>query len=369
MLDACRAWVEADVKKLVGNYKKVRDFVAPSSVMAIAKAEAYGHGAAPYCRVLSDAGCEAFAVAAAAEAVSLREAGIKGLIFVLGWTDPEAAETLVKYDITVSAVSYAHALAMSKRGLPVKMHVAVDTGMKRLGEPFDSPLLRKIYDLPNIKITGTYSHLAMADSMEPEDLAFTEAQIKRFDETVAALKASGANVGKLHLQASYGIVNQTEKHYDFVRPGLLLFGVKSLGSDVEKTDLGLEPVLSVRARIASVKPVKKGETAGYNRHFTADKDCEIADVSIGYCDILPRCYYKNGGYLLINGRKAPVVDLCMDQLLADVTGLSASEGGVATVIGKDGDAFIPVEEVALKCGTISNEILSRIHSRVGVVYK
>lgn len=370
MLEKCRAWVEIDTEILKSNYRNVCDFIKPSSVMAIAKAEAYGHGAVPFCKALAAEGCEAFAVATVAEAIDLRKNGIEGIIFVLGWADPAVAKEICENDITVSAVSFNHAKNMSETGYPVKMHVAIDTGMKRLGEPFDSNELVDIYRLPNIKITGSYSHLAMADSMEEDDLEFTRLQIKRFDETVAALTKKGIDVGALHLQASYGIVNQAEKHYDFVRPGLLLFGIKSLEDDVCKNDLSLSPALSIRARVASVKEVKKGETAGYNRHFTAQRDSLIADITVGYCDFLPRNYFKNGGYLLANGKKAPIVDLCMDQLLADVTDVGKiKEGDTVTLIGTDGNEKITAEEIAKKCGTISNEIVSRIHSRMGVVYK
>ncbi len=370
MVETSRAWVEIDTEILKSNYKKVASFVSPSSVMAIAKAEAYGHGAVPFCHALSEEGCNAYAVASVSEAINLRKNGVSGLIFVLGWADPAVAKEIYENDITVSAVSYNHALNMSKTGYAVKMHVAIDTGMKRLGEPFDSELLFEIYRLPNIKITGSYSHLAMADSMEQCDREFTSLQIKRFEDTVAMLKEKGADVGSLHLQASYGIVNQPKNHYDFVRPGLLLFGIKSLEEDVCKTDLSLSPALSIKARVASVKAVKAGECAGYNRHFEAKRDSLIADVTVGYCDFLPRNYFQNGGYLLINGKKAPVVDLCMDQLLADVTDVdNVTEGDVVTLIGKDGNEQITAEEIAKKCGTISNEIVSRIHSRVGVVYK
>ncbi len=368
MLETSRAWIEIDSEKLKENYKKVADFIAPSKVMAIAKAEAYGHGAEQFCKALNEVGCEAFAVAAPSEAIELRKKGVKGLIFVMGYTMPELAPLICEYDITVSAVSYSHAKAMSETGYPVKMHVAIDTGMNRLGEKFDSPLLLEEYKLPNIVITGSYSHLAMADSLTPEDKALTDLQVKRFDETVKKIAESGFNAGELHLQASYGIVNKTDNHYSYCRPGLLLFGIKSLETDTVLTDLKLSPVLSARARVASVKEVKKGEIAGYNRHFTAEKDCVIADVSLGYCDFLPRCYFQNGGYILINGKRAKVVDLCMDQLLADVTDIDVSQGDIATVIGKDGNEFISAEQVALTCQTISNEIVSRIHSRMGVVY-
>ncbi len=370
MIETSRAWVEIDVEKLKSNYEKVKSFVSPSSVMAIAKAEAYGHGAVPFCRTLAECGCEAYAVAAVSEAINLRKNGIKGVIFVLGWSDPAVAKEICENDITVSAVSYNHALNMSKTGYPVKMHVAIDTGMNRLGEPYDSEMLEKIYSLPSIVITGSYSHLAMADSINDTDVAFTELQIKRFDETVKRLKDRGARVGRLHLQASYGIVNQAENHYDYVRPGLLLFGIKSLESDTVQNDLSLSPALSLRARVASVKKVKSGSPAGYNRHFTASRDSVIADVTVGYCDFLPRNYFQNGGYILIKGKRAPVVDLCMDQLLADVTDIDGvCEGDTVTLIGSDGAEHISAEQIAKTCGTISNEIVSRIHSRVGVVYK
>ena len=365
-----RAWRELDADALRHNARVLQQAVgAECQMMAVVKADAYGHGARQAARILQRAGIRAFAVACLAEGIALRRAGVRGTILILGWTDPHLAPLLARWRLTQAVASAEHGRALAAQGCRVRVHLALDTGMHRLGIPADDhEALAALYALPGLKIEGVFSHLCVSDSLAEDDRAYTRRQAADFTAAVTWLRQQGYDPGKCHLLASYGAWNTPEYGCDYLRAGIALYGVRSDSAPVCH-DLPLRPVLSLRARVALVRTLRPGEDAGYGRAFTARQTTRLAVVTIGYADGLPRELPARGGRVLIRGISCPMAGrMCMDQLLVDVSGApDVSAGDVATLIGRDGTEMIPAEELAERCGTITNEILSRLGGRLGIV--
>ncbi|MCI8513669.1 MAG: serine racemase VanT catalytic subunit [Lachnospiraceae bacterium] len=366
-----RAWVEIEGEAIRHNMEEIRRLLPErTGILGVLKADAYGHGAVKTARILEAAGAEGYAVACLSEAVALRKAGIKGEILILGWTDPKEAGCLARYRLTQTVVDAVYARMLSHRGIPLKVHVKIDTGMHRLGvsnEAYEE--ITKIFRCRNLKIEGIFSHLCVSDTRKKEDLAYTETQIQRYFDLVGRLKRDGYPVGRTHIQASYGILNYPNLNCDLARPGLILYGIKSDSQDV-LYDPDLKPALALKARVALVRDLEPGERAGYGRVFCAKDFRRLGVVTIGYGDGVPRNYAEAGGEVLLKGSRAPIVGrICMDQLLVDVTEIPGVKAGdTAVLIGKDGNGQITCEEMAEKCGTITNEILSRLGNRLLRIY-
>lgn len=359
-----RAWVELDEDALLHNAAVLQSKLSKGCrLMAVVKANAYGHGAETVAHILERAGVSAFAVATLGEAVQLRQSGIAGDILILGYTPPVETGTLFRYGLIQTVADLPHALALDAAGVPVRVHIALDTGMHRLGVPWNDPdALEQVYACQNLRVEGLFSHLCTADSEEAEDILFTKAQIQAFFDAGDTLKARGHYVGELHLQASAGIFRCPDLPCDYARAGIALYGLVSRG----EPDGTLRPVLSLRARIATVRTVETGECAGYGRDFTAQSPRRIAAVTIGYADGIPNCYARHGGQALVRGQRADIVGrVCMDQLLLDVTDIpNAAQGDVVTFIGTDEGESITAGEMAEKCRVITNELVSRLCPRI-----
>lgn len=362
-----RAWKELDLEALAHNARVLQVSLAPGCrLMAVVKADAYGHGAIPVARRLWLEGVRAFAVACLTEGIALRQAGIGGEILILGYTPPEDAPLLRRWRLTQTVVDEAHGKALAAQGFPIQAHLALDTGMHRLGVPAkDRTAIERLYHLGNLHICGTFSHLCVSDSLSAEDTAYTNEQLALFFETAAWMRDNGCPPGRLHIQASYGLWNLPSQPCAYARAGIALYGVYSQSGPV-RTRLDLRPVLALRARVASVRTLQTGERAGYGREFQAQHETVLAAVTIGYADGLPRELARQGGRVLIHGQSCPIVGrMCMDLLLADVTGTAeVAPGDVATLIGRDGALEIRAAELAEKCGTITNELLSRLGKRL-----
>ena len=368
-----RAWVEVSLDALKNNAKRLQDF-APEGceLMAVLKCDAYGHGAVRSARELNSIGVRAFAVACLAEGVELRRAGVRGLILILGFTPVDQWRVIRRYKLTQCAVSadYARALSEAARGR-VDVHLKVDTGMHRLGESWEhTEAIAGCFSLPRLNVTGMFTHLAVSDSLSDSDVSFTEEQIRRFFGLAAELERRGIDTGALHTQASYGLLNYPDARCAYARAGVALYGVKSDEHDGVRAWPELEPALSLRARIGLVRELPAGESIGYGREFTTARASKIAVLPVGYGDGVFRCAMHGGAEALVNGKRCPVVArICMDQLCLDVTDAGdVKPGSVATFIGRDGNEFISCEEFASKCGTISNEVLSRLGKRLPRVY-
>ena len=365
-----RAWREVDRSALIHNARVLKQALPSGcSLMAVVKAEAYGHGGASTARILRRAGVDAFAVACLEEGITLRRHGVGCTILILGYTPPEEAPLLRLWRLTQTVADEVHGLALAAQGVPVRVHLALDTGMHRLGIPAeDHEAIARLYALPTLRIGGVFSHLCVSDSLAPADIAFTQGQLDRFYTAVGWMKEQGYDPGAIHIQASYGLWNLSPQPCRYVRAGIALYGVASDQNPVLHP-LDLRPVLSLRARVASVRTVPAGQGAGYGLAFRAERDTRLAVVTIGYADGLPRSLSQQGGRVIIRGVSCPMVGrMCMDQLLVDVTHLpQVAPGDMATLIGTDGEAVLKAEEVAVQSGTIANELLSRLGSRLPVV--
>lgn len=361
-----RAWIELDLRALEHNVRFLQSCLPEGCrLMPAVKADAYGHGAIHIAGELNRLGIRDFCVACVSEGIRLREAGITGQILILGYTHPGQFPLLQRYRLTQTVIDPEYAELLEQSGQKLHVHIAVDTGMHRLGiRCEDIEQIAAVYKMKNLSVDGIFTHLSACDSDAPNCRDFTESQISAFYQVTDILKAMGCACGSLHLLSSYGILNYPEAAADLVRPGIALYGV--LSSRNELLSAALRPVLSLKARVASVRTLQPGESAGYGMDFTAKRETRIAVLSIGYADGFPRSLSSRGGYVLIRGKKAPVIGrVCMDQTLVDVSRIPEVKGSdIAVLIGASGSARITVEELAERCGTISNEILSRLGARL-----
>ncbi len=383
--DNGRTWLEINLENLEHNVKVLRKMMQPDSeLMAVVKTDAYGHGAYKIATNLERIDVRAFAVATADEGIRLREYGIRGEILILGYTEPYRAKELKKYDLMQTLIDFQYAEALNRQGIRVKVHIKIDTGMHRLGVPADKiSEVRNIFGMKYLDICGIYTHLACADSLLPEDAAFTSKQIARFYQLIDMLRNQQIIIPKIHIQSSYGIINYPELKCDYVRAGIALYGVLSTpdterrpcntGQETEQYEArsrvrikpDLRPVLSWKTRIVLIRRIPKGDSVGYGRCFLAERDSRIAILPVGYGDGFPRDLSCGKGGAVIHGQYAPVAGrICMDQLAVDITELeNVSAGDVATLIGTDA-AEISAPLIADGVGSISNELLCRIGSRV-----
>ena len=363
-----RAWIELDTRALCRNIRLLSSRL-PSScrLMPAVKANAYGHGAVLIARKLNRMGIRAFCVASLDEGIELRKAGIRGEILILGYTHPDQFSSLRRWSLTQTVLDAFYGKLLNQYGRKLKVHIALDSGMHRLGEPCGRrDALKSMFQMKHLKIRGLFSHLCVSDGSSPEEQAYTLSQAEAFYRAARALCQEQSPRLKLHLLASYGILNYPRLAGDYARPGIALYGVLSTRADTERCPLPLEPVLALKARIAAVRTLKAGESAGYGLAFTAGRDTKIAVLSIGYADGLPRSLSCGRGHVLIAGQKARILGrICMDQTLADVTDIpEAAPGGTAVLIGTSGEETITACDLATWADTISNEILSRLGPRL-----
>ena len=337
---------------------------------AVVKADAYGHGDLAVCRRLNQMGIFSFAVATMEEGIRLRMGGIDGSILILGYTPALCAQEIARFDLTQTVVDLAHAKELAKARIPLKVEIKIDTGMHRLGiSPDKVQEIASLFFLPSFLVCGMYTHLCAADSLLPADMAFSRGQIASFQRLADDLQRAGVPLPPLHVQSSYGVLNYPDLAFDAARIGILLYGCRSQ-PDTTLLDPDVAPVLSWYSKVALVREIEAGETVGYGRSYCADKKRRLAVVPVGYADGYPRSL-SGSGYVLISGRRADIVGrVCMDQMIVDVSSIeSVHAGDLVTLIGQDGFCAIRAEELAAACGTIANELLSRIGSRVSRICK
>ena len=358
-----RSWAEIDLDCLVHNYKLSRS-MAKSPVYCVIKADAYGHGAPQAAAALKDAGCTNFAVATAEEALQLRRHGIDDEILILGMCDPLVVPELADLNITIAVGDLDTARQYAKKlyGRKLDVHLKLDTGMNRIGLSCNLIDAIAVAKIPELNVTGVFSHLCTAD--DPGEDEFTVEQIDRFRSAVAELEKAGVHKLVRHLGNSAGIVAHNKSRWDMARPGIILYG-----SNPTSCEAGFLPVMSVYSRIVQVKTVKKGETVGYGRGWTAPFDSVIATVPIGYADGIHRRLSGVMSAVVNSVRVRQVGRICMDMLMLDVTGVpGVTAGDVVTVIGCDGEETITADEIAGLCGTISYEIFCALGRRIPRLY-
>lgn len=363
-----RAWIEIDLVNLVNNINEIKKIIFPKTkIMAVVKANAYGHGALLIAKKLSEIGITDFAVATLEEGIYLRKNNIQGNILILGFTNFDDLEYVIKYDLIQTIIDYDYSEKIKELNLNEKLncHIKINTGMNRLGEKYDHlDKLYKIYENEKLNILGTYSHLCVADSDIKEDIDFTNRQIELFNQTINRIKMKGYDTGKVHLQSSYGIINYTGLDYDYVRVGILMYGVNSSKESYQLTHLKLKPVLSLKARITSLKEVDKNESVSYGRTYIAREKRKIAVVSIGYADGIPRNLSNKGLKVKVKDIYCNVVGrICMDQLLIDISDITNIKIGDEVILIGENEK-ISASMIAMKGGTITNELLSRLSNRL-----
>lgn len=404
--DTERAWIEIELDNLKHNAAVLQKAMPPGCrMMAVVKDEAYGHSAFEVSVCLNKIGVKAFAVATIEEGIALRKYGIEGEILILGYTDAERAADLKKYCLTQTIIDFDYAKKLNRQKIPLKVHIKFDTGMHRLGIPCeDTVSIKRIFAMKNLTVSGIYTHLCCSDSLQPKDVLFTQNQIKDFYHCIDKLKEEGIDIPKLHIQSSYGLLNYPEIACDYVRVGIALYGVLSTPDDHTKQKLELRPVLSLKAKVVLIRKVPRGDSVGYGAGFTAIRDSRIAILPIGYGDGFPRSLSCGSGSVVIRGRCFPIVGrICMDQLAVDITEAEdISVGDIAVLIGmgakrrlqkpdvaesrlkfsspehpehkgqaarNPAEIFggLPASEVAVCSGSISNELLSRMGTRLPVI--
>ena len=379
MHETDRAWISINEENLLNNMEELQRLSgAGCDLMPAVKANAYGHGDVLVSRILQDAGIRNYCVASVDEGIRLRQAGISGQIQILGYTHPDGFAELMHYSLTQTAVDLDYAGRLSAYAGKVNcgstagscntvaVHIGVDTGMHRLGIPYDRPdLIEKVWALPGLRVTGMFSHLCVSDRRTDAAEKYTQEQIQRFGVVRDYLHKNGIRGFRCHIQGSYDLLNYPEYSYDLSRPGIAIYGCLSSADDRVRAAVSLKPVLSLKARVASVKELPAGESAGYGLTYTADNTRRIAIVSAGYADGIPRSL-SNCGEALVKGRKVPIIGrICMDQLTLDVTDVpEILPGDGAVFIGRSGKYRLTAEDMAEKAGTITNEILSRLGSRL-----
>lgn len=363
-----RAWIELDQDSLRHNVNEFRNAMRPGcELMAVMKAEAYGHGMYEAAVCVSRMGVNAFAVASVEEGIRLRRFGISGEILILGYTDPERAKELCGYDLTQTLIDYPYARLLNQQHKAVKVHVKVDTGMHRLGfGKGEADRIAHVFSMKYLKVCGIYTHLCAADSLEAEDVRFTKRQIGSFYGLLEKLKERGIAIPKVHIQSSYGFLNYPELPCDYVRAGIALYGVLSAPGDRTRLELDLRPVLSLKSKVVLIRKIQTGESVGYGRAFTAERDSRIAVLPLGYGDGLPRNLSCGRAQAVIRGQRVPVIGrICMDQLIVDITDAHGIfVGDTATFIGWDGSLEAAAPDLADQGGTITNELLSRLGGRL-----
>ena len=367
-----RSWVEVDVAQLRKNYRIYKNLLRDgTNIMAVIKADAYGHGDVMVARMLSEEGCRMFAVSNIDEAVGLRNAGIEGEILILGYTSVKYAKTMKFLDITQAIVSEEYADALSSVGLKNKCQFAIDTGMNRIGIDGDNLLeceriIRKYSD--TLDINGIFTHLCVADSIDDKDVTFTQKQIQLFDSLVDLLK--DMELPYIHCCNSVGglyYLDQCQSN-SIVRLGIVLYGLKP-GAAIPLPK-GIKSPLSWKSVVSVVKNVRIGEDIGYGRAYKVERPMRIATVTTGYADGFNRLL-SNKGHVLIHGQRAPIVGrICMDQTLVDVSHIGdVKMGDIVTLLGTDGTYEYNADDMAQELNTIGYDILCNISKRVQRFYK
>ena len=366
-----RSFARIDLDAIENNFNELKGLLAPDvKTMCVIKADAYGHGSRRIALFLQNK-CDYFAVASINEGEELRAAGVKTPMLILSYTSPLEYEDLIRNDITATVFNLENAKALSETALKMnktaKIHIAVDTGMGRIGFPDDesgAEAVEKIKRLPGLYVEGLFSHYACADE---KDKSSANEQTRRFENFISLLEKRKIEIPIKHICNSAAVI-EGEKSFDMVRFGVSLYGIYP-SDDVHKERVNLIPAMQIESHVAYVKTVKKGTKIGYGQIYTAPCERKIATVCIGYADGYNRCF-SGKGYVLINGKKAPVVGkVCMDQIMVDVSDIEqVKEGDRAIILGKNGDSVITAEELGEMSDSFSYEVLCNFMPRIKRIY-
>lgn len=366
-----RSCVEIDLDALKHNFEEIKKATTPGTgILAVVKADAYGHGALETAKTLIDAGAAGLCLATIDEAVELRKHGIDVPMMTLGFTDPSRFKDAVRFEVEQAVYSYEIAEKLSeeavKAGKTCKIHIKLDTGMGRIGFKTDgteTDEIVKACKLPGLEPYGVFSHFAVADTDDDE---YTNRQYELFMKQIGELESKGIHFAKKHICNSAGILRFPNMHLDLVRAGIILYGLMPPGCPEPAVKIDLKPVMNWYAKVIHVKTVPAGTSVSYGRHFKAEKQTEVTTVGIGYADGLSR-RLSNGFELIIGGKKCPIIgNICMDMCMVDTTDLEVRPkiGDRVIVFGSQRSA----DELAEALGTINYEITCDVGKRVRRLY-
>lgn len=362
-------WAEISLDAIKANYNFIKEsFEKPFYV--VLKADGYGHGARYLAKIYEEMGAYGVAVSCYAEAMELRSSGVKLPILILGYTSPDKATMLSKNQISQTVHSLEYAKQLQQHSLyPIDCHVKLDTGMGRIG--FDMvgdkekalSDMKELLNFPNLRFTGIFSHFPVADSLGAEEVEYTQRQIELFDEAVEYLTRYGFNFKAIHGQNSAGILRKLGNKFNIMRAGIILYGMfpseKLVGGS-------LTPVMEVKTVVTHVKEIKAGQKLGYGFSYTADFPTTVATVAIGYADGLPRAVKDKNYTMNINGVDYPLIAVCMDQCMLDVTFGNVKVGDEVIAMGGSGSQSF--DNIAKLTDTINYEIPCGIQRRVPKVF-
>ena len=364
------SWIEIDLDAIAHNTKAVKNYLKDKKLLAVVKANAYGHGVYPTASVIYENGADYLGVVMLDEAIECRQSGIEAPILNLGGILPEQAEIVVHYNLQQMVYEFETAKALSEAAgslqKTVGIHFKVDTGMSRYGVRYDQAVERlvQISSLPNLEIKGIMTHFPMSDAL---DKSFALLQIDRMNHIKKLLDQKGIKIPLWHACNSGGILDLPAAHYNLVRSGLLLYGY--FPSSHVNRPFELKPAMSLKSKIIAVKDIYRGDTVGYGRRFMAEKNERIAVLPIGYADGYSR---KLGGIgnVLINGKSLSIVGgLCMDAAFIKITDFpDIKVGDTAILMGKDGEQCISPHDIAEKMGSVSYDVISNFSKRLPLVY-
>ncbi|MDD6307897.1 MAG: alanine racemase [Clostridia bacterium] len=359
-----RAWAEIDTNVLAENFRAVRATTS-KKILAMVKANAYGHGAVEASRIFMREGASMLGVACVDEVAQLRKNGIDASILIVGSVPHTELADAIRLHAVLSVSSLEEATAISREAEKQKklasVHIKVDTGMTRLGfSAWETEKAKKVFALPGIRVEGVFSHLACAD--DPEE-NITKSQYAAYKQFVQAIQGEGL---LQHICSSTGIFRFPAMHCGMVRPGICLYGENPMPEGMGGPNL--REAMTVRATVARVASVPAGTCVGYGATYTAEKPMQVATVMIGYGDGIFRAL-SNRGSVILRGKRVPIIGrICMDQLMVDATGTGAKAGDVATIRGREGDLCITTKETAELLDTISYELFCAIGERIPRIY-
>ncbi len=367
-----RVQAEINLDAIYQNVVNAKKLLKPGTkIMAVVKADGYGHGAVETAGAI-DGIVDSYGVAILEEGIELRQAGFTKPVLIFGFTPEQQYGAMVDYNITTAVFQYDMALKMSeaavKAGKKAHIHIALDTGMGRIGFKQDNESLdtiKKIAGLPGISVDGCFTHFAR---MDEKDKTKAKIQFERYMSFVKRIEDEGIELPVKHVSNSAGIIEMQEVNLDMVRYGISLYGMYPSG-EVAKDRLKLIPAMELKAFVSFVKTVEAGCEIGYGGTFTTTRETKIATIPAGYADGYPRAL-SGRGHVLIHGKRAPVIGrVCMDQFMVDVTDIGGvHEGDIVTLAGHDGDGYISIEELAEMSYSFNYEFVCDIGKRVPRVY-
>ena len=366
--------LEIDLDNLTNNIGKIREYIGNDTlIMAIVKANAYGHGAVTCGKVFLENGADRLGVSILSEGITLRKGGISSPIILLNYTAPSQFKELLKYDLIQSIYKYEDAKLLSDCAQDLKtvakIHIKVETGMNRIGFlPNEDSIedIVSIMKLPNLEVEGIFTHFAMADEL---DKNHTKDQYSKFIWVLNRLEDLDVHIPIKHVANSATILDLPEYKLDMVRPGIILYGHWP-SEYINKEVLDIKPAMTLKSCISNIKNLDEGEGIGYGQTYKAKRKSKIATLPIGYADGYSRMLSSKEPYICINNQKVAIAgSICMDQLMADVTDLDKIDmDDEAILFGYDNDNYPSVEEIANKLGTVNYEILCMIGMRVPRIY-